>query len=275
MRTIAIANQKGGVGKTTTAVSLAVALARQGKKVLLVDADSQADATKYLGVENPDELQNTLATAMHSIINDAPYQPSDYIQHHVEGIDFVPSSIDLSSVEVELVNAMGRERILKTFLDDVRGQYDYALIDCTPSLGMMPINALSAADRVLVPVQAQYFSMRGLLQLFRTIDKVQRRQNPNLKIEGIVLTLVDSRTNLSKDVSAILRESYGNGVRIFQTEIPMCIKAAESPSFGQSIFSYDPAGKATLAYEALAKEVLAVERQRKKELGRGGFAPTR
>lgn len=275
MRTIAIANQKGGVGKTTTAVSLAVALARQGKKVLLVDADSQADATKYLGVENPDKLQNTLATAMHSIINDAPYQPSDYIQHHVEGIDFVPSSIDLSSVEVELVNAMGRERILKTFLDDVRGQYDYALIDCTPSLGMMPINALSAADRVLVPVQAQYFSMRGLLQLFRTIDKVQRRQNPNLKIEGIVLTLVDSRTNLSKDVSAILRESYGNGVRIFQTEIPMCIKAAESPSYGKSIFSYDPTGKATLAYESLAKEVLAVERQHKKELGRDGFAPAR
>ena len=172
MKTIAISNQKGGVGKTTTAVSLSVALARQGKRVLLIDADSQADATKYLGVENPDELQNTLSAAMHCIINDLPYKTGGYIQSHPEGLDFVPSSIDLSSVEVELVNAMSRERILKTFLDDVRGKYDYALIDCPPSLGMMPVNALSAADSVLIPVQAQYFSMRGLLQLIRTIDKV-------------------------------------------------------------------------------------------------------
>lgn len=203
MKTIAISNQKGGVGKTTTAVSLSVALARQGKRVLLIDADSQADATKYLGVENPDELQNTLSAAMHCIINDLPYKTGGYIQSHPEGLDFVPSSIDLSSVEVELVNAMSRERILKTFLDDVRGKYDYVLIDCPPSLGMMPVNALSAADSVLIPVQAQYFSMRGLLQLIRTIDKVQRRQNPRLKIEGIVLTLVDNRTNLSRDVSAM------------------------------------------------------------------------
>ena len=181
MKTIAISNQKGGVGKTTTAVSLSVALARQGKRVLLIDADSQADATKYLGVENPDELQNTLSAAMHCIINDLPYKTGGYIQSHPEGLDFVPSSIDLSSVEVELVNAMSRERILKTFLDDVRGKYDYALIDCPPSLGMMPVNALSAADSVLIPVQAQYFSMRGLLQLIRTIDKVQRRQNPRLR----------------------------------------------------------------------------------------------
>ena len=142
MKTIAISNQKGGVGKTTTAVSLSVALARQGKRVLLIDADSQADATKYLGVENPDELQNTLSTAMHCIINDLPYKTGEYIQSHPEGLDFVPSSIDLSSVEVELVNAMSRERILKTFLDDVRGKYDYVLIDCPPSLGMMPVNAL-------------------------------------------------------------------------------------------------------------------------------------
>ena len=175
MKTIAISNQKGGVGKTTTAVSLSVALARQGKHVLLIDADSQADATKYLGVENPDELQNTLSAAMHCIINDLPYKTGGYIQSHPEGLDFVPSSIDLSSVEVELVNAMSRERVLKTFLDDVRGKYDYVLIDCPPSLGMMPVNALSAADSVLIPVQAQYFSMRGLLQLIRTIDKVQRR----------------------------------------------------------------------------------------------------
>ena len=273
MKTIAISNQKGGVGKTTTAVSLSVALARQGKRVLLIDADSQADATKYLGVENPDELQNTLSTAMHCIINDLPYKTGGYIQSHPEGLDFVPSSIDLSSVEVELVNAMSRERILKTFLDDVRGKYDYVLIDCPPSLGMMPVNALSAADSVLIPVQAQYFSMRGLLQLIRTIDKVQRRQNPRLKIEGIVLTLVDNRTNLSRDVSAMLRDAYGANVHIFKTEIPMCVRAAESPSFGKSIFDYDPRGKATLAYEQLAREVLTLGR--KKELGRSGFAPTR
>ena len=222
MKTIAISNQKGGVGKTTTAVSLSVALARQGKRVLLIDADSQADATKYLGVENPDELQNTLSTAMHCIINDLPYKTGEYIQSHPEGLDFVPSSIDLSSVEVELVNAMSRERILKTFLDDVREKYDYVLIDCPPSLGMMPVNALSAADSVLIPVQAQYFSMRGLLQLIRTIDKVQRRQNPHLKIEGIVLTLLDTRTNLSRDVSAMLRDAYGTNSYI-KKEIPMWI----------------------------------------------------
>ena len=147
------------------------------------------------------------------------------------------------------------------------------LIDCPPSLGMMPVNALSAADSVLIPVQAQYFSMRGLFQLIRTIDKVQRRQNPRLKIEGIVLTLVDNRTNLSRDVSAMLRDAYGANVHIFKTEIPMCVRAAESPSFGKSIFDYDPRGKATLAYEQLAREVLTLGR--KKELGRGGFTPTR
>ena len=214
-----------------------------------------------------------MSAAMHCIINDLPYKTGGYIQSHPEGLDFVPSSIDLSSVEVELVNAMSRERVLKTFLDDVRGKYDYVLIDCPPSLGMMPVNALSAADSVLIPVQAQYFSMRGLLQLIRTIDKVQRRQNPHLKIEGIVLTLVDNRTNLSRDVSAMLRDAYGANVHIFKTEIPMCVRAAESPSFGKSIFDYDPRGKATLAYEQLAGEVLTLGR--KKELGRGGFAPTR
>ncbi len=141
---------------------------------------------------------------------------------HPKGLDFAPSSIDLSSVELELVNAMSRERILKTFLDDIRGAYDYVLIDCPPSLGMMPINTLSAADSVLIPVQAQYFSMRGLLQLIRTIDKVQRRQNPHLKIEGIVLTLLDTRTNLSRDVSAMLRDAYGTNSYI-KKEIPMWI----------------------------------------------------
>ena len=151
MKTIAISNQKGGVGKTTTAVSLSVALARQGKRVLLIDADSQADATKYLGVENPDELQNTLSAAMHCIINDLPYKTGGYIQSHPEGLDFVPSSIDLSSVELELVNAMSRERILKTFLDDVRGKYDYVLIDCGAGVGESVLQvALSAGEAIVV-----------------------------------------------------------------------------------------------------------------------------
>ena len=254
MKTIAISNQKGGVGKTTTAVSLSVALARQGKRVLLIDADSQADATKYLGVENPDELQNTLSTAMHCIINDLPYKTGEYIQSHPEGLDFVPSSIDLSSVEVELVNAMSRERILKTFLDDVRGKYDYVLIDCPPSLSLLTINALVAADTVLVPIQCEYYALEGLSQLIHTINLVKERLNPNLNIDGVVFTMYDSRTNLSMQVVENVKQNLNQ--KVYNTLIPRNIRLAEAPSYGMPINMYDPKSAGAEAYMQLAEEVI-------------------
>ena len=254
MKTIAISNQKGGVGKTTTAVSLSVALARQGKRVLLIDADSQADATKYLGVENPDELQNTLSAAMHCIINDLPYKTGGYIQSHPEGLDFVPSSIDLSSVEVELVNAMSRERILKTFLDDVRGKYDYALIDCPPSLGMMPVNALSAADSVLIPVQCEYFALEGLGKLLNTIKMTKSKLNPELEIEGFLLTMYDSRLRLANQVATEVREHFGD--LAFKTIIQRNTRLSEAPSYGKPALLYDASSTGSVNYLNLAKEFI-------------------
>ena len=259
-RIIALVNQKGGVGKTTTAVNLTAALHQAGLKTLLCDFDPQANATSGLGVEKGHTPSSSYDVVIKAVV-------------HTDFGDLIPSSAALSGAGVELVGTEGREFVLKNALAPLKDSYDVILIDCPPSLELLTLNALCAADSVLIPVQAQYFSMRGLLQLIRTIDKVQRRQNPRLKIEGIVLTLVDNRTNLSRDVSAMLRDAYGANVHIFKTEIPMCVRAAESPSFGKSIFDYDPRGKATLAYEQLAREVLTLGR--KKELGRGGFAPTR
>ena len=267
-RTIAIANQKGGVGKTTTAINLSACLAEAGQRVLTIDFDPQGNATTGLGLEK-EQIEDTVYELL---LGDCTLK--DCLMRDVqENLDVLPSDSNLAGAEIELLDVENKESVLNGYLETIRDQYDFIIIDCPPSLGMMPINALSAADSVLIPVQAQYFSMRGLLQLIRTIDKVQRRQNPRLKIEGIVLTLVDNRTNLSRDVSAMLRDAYGANVHIFKTEIPMCVRAAESPSFGKSIFDYDPRGKATLAYEQLAREVLTLGR--KKELGRGGFAPTR
>ena len=265
-RIIALVNQKGGVGKTTTAVNLTAALHQAGLKTLLCDFDPQANATSGLGVEKG----HTPSSSYDVVINGA--DAAEAVVHTDFG-DLIPSSAALSGAGVELVGTEDREFVLKNALAPLKDSYDVILIDCPPSLELLTLNALCAADSVLIPVQAQYFSMRGLLQLIHTIDKVQRRQNPHLKIEGIVLTLVDNRTNLSRDVSAMLRDAYGANVHIFKTEIPMCVRAAESPSFGKSIFDYDPRGKATLAYEQLAREVLTLGR--KKELGRSGFAPTR
>ena len=263
-KTIAICNQKGGVGKTTSTVNLGVGLAMQGKKVLLVDADPQGDLTTCLGWNDADNLQNTLSDKMMEVVQGKENNPFNGVLHHKEGVDLMPSSSDLFDFEISLVTAMNREVILKSYLSEVKDKYDYILIDCSPSLGMMTLNSLSAADSVIIPVQAHYLPAKCMTQLLRTVNKVKRHINPNLKIDGILLTIVDNRTNLAKSTVDALRENFGSHIRIFKSQIPMAVKAAEVASKGKSIYAYEPNSTVSKAYTEFTKEVLA-DGDRKKE----------
>lgn len=256
-RIIAIANQKGGVGKTTTTSNLGIGLAKQGKRVLLIDADAQGSLTASLGFTQPDKLEITLATVMADIINDEELGENYGILRHEEGIDLMPGNIELSGLEVSLVNVMSRELVLRAYIEQVRENYDYILIDCMPSLGMITINAFACADSILIPVQAAYLPVKGLEQLIKTIGKVKRQINSKLEIEGILLTMVDSRTNYARDISALLIENYGSKVRIFKNSIPLSVRAAEISAEGISIYQHDPKGKVADAYRALTEEVIA------------------
>lgn len=258
-RVIAVANQKGGVGKTTTCVNLGIGLAREGKKVLLIEADAQGSMAVSLGIQEPDELDETLVNIMEKLINDKEPEPGEGIIHHEEGVDFIPANIELAGLETSLVNVMSREMVLRQYICGIKKQYDYILIDCMPSLGMITINAFACADSILIPVQAAYLPVKGLEQLIKTIGKVKRQINPKLSIEGILLTMVDRRTNYAKDISTLLIENYGSKVRIFENSIPISVRAAEISAEGVSIYQHDPKGKVARAYQSLMEEVLGNE----------------
>ncbi len=255
-KVIAITNQKGGVGKTTTTFNLGVALAKQGKRVLVVDVDPQSNLTTYAGWYDENELKYTLTDLMEQSMNDDEIKIKESILHHKENVDLIPSNLSLSALENSLTYAMSREYTLRNCLSSIKDDYDYILLDCQPSLGMLTINALASANSVIIPVQSEYFALRGMADLFKIINKVRRQINPTLKIEGALLTLVDSRTNLPKEIETQLKDNYGSILNLFKTQIPRAVKTAESTSSGGSVFSYDKNGTVAGAYSSFAKEVL-------------------
>ena len=261
-KVIAIANQKGGVGKTSTTVNLGAGLVRQGYDVLLIDLDSQANLTMALGYQNPDDMEFTVSNVLYKAVQEEKIDPTEGILTTPEGIDLMPSNIQLSGYEISLINEYGREVMLKQYIDAVRLNYDYILIDCAPSLSVLTVNALVAADSVLIPTQPQYFSTAGLQMFYETISRIRKKLNPSLSIEGVLVTMMNNRPNFTKDLVAQLREIYGGVFRVFDTEIPTSIRMTESSARGKSIFAYDPRGKVAAAYEKLTQEVIGNDRQR-------------
>ena len=253
---IAMCNQKGGVTKTTTTANLGIGLAMQGNKVLLVDNDPQADLTTVLGWPDSDNLPMTLTDIMEKTIKDEEFDLHGATLHHKEGVDLVPSNIELAGMEMTLISSMSREFALKNYLDQMKKDYDYILIDCPPSLSMLTINALAVSDSVIVPVQAQYLAAKGMTQLMRTIGKVHKQINPLLKVDGIVLTLADMRTNIARGTLNALKHQYGSMLKIYNTRIPIAVSAAETSTAGKSVYIYDKGGTVAEAYTNFTKEVL-------------------
>ena len=258
-KVIICANQKGGVAKTTSVVNIGIGLAKLGKKVLVIDNDPQGSLTEALGYSQPDKIEITLSTIFGWIVNEEEFDLDKGILHHEEGVDLMPANIELSGVETSLVNVFSSETTLRTYINMIRDRYDYILVDCSPNLGQLTINALVAADEVIIPVQAAYLPIKGLEQLLKTISMVKRKMNPNLNIMGILITMVDYRTVYANEITEILYQYYGSSIHIFDEVIPMSVRAAETAAEGVSIYSHDPNGKVSKAYEVITKEVLKHE----------------
>ena len=254
-KVIICANQKGGVAKSTSVVNIGIGLARLGKKVLVIDNDPQGSLTEALGYPQPDKIEITLATIMEWVLNEEEFDLDAGILHHEEGIDLMPANIELSGVETSLIGIMSSETVLREYVEMIRDKYDYILIDCSPNLGQLTLNALVAADEVIIPVQAAYLPIKGLEQLLKTISRVKRKMNPSLNIMGILITMVDYRTVYANEITEILYQHYGNNIHIFEEVIPMSVRAAEAAAEGVSIYTHDPKGKITSAYEIITKEV--------------------
>lgn len=261
---IVVANQKGGTGKTTTTENVGIGLANQGKKVLMVDFDPQGDLSACLGLKNTDDMENTISKAMNDIIYDKEVDYNNLIIHHEEQIDLIPSNIELADFELKLVSVMNRERVLDMCLSPLKQHYDYILIDCPPSLGMLTINALSAADNILIPVQAQYLPAKGMTKLLNTIGKVKHQINPKVDILGVAITLANMQTNLGKSTVDTIRENYGKHIKVFNSIIPIGVKAAEASVSGKSVYQHAKDSNVAKAYEDLTKEITKIERSKHK-----------
>lgn len=253
-RIISVANQKGGVGKTTTTVNLGACLAYDGKKVLLIDSDAQGNATSGLGVRKPDVKQDIYDV----LVNEVPIKET-IIETSRENLSIVPATLQLAGAEIELTSMMARESRLKSALAEVIDEYDFILIDCPPSLGHLTINAFTASDAILIPVQCEYYALEGLSQLLNTVRLVQKHFNPGLEIEGVLLTMYDARTNLGAEVVEEVRRYFQE--KVYDTIIPRNVRLSEAPSHGKPIIDYDPRSKGAEVYQALAKEVLVREQK--------------
>lgn len=254
-KVIAVTNQKGGVGKTVTSICLGVSLADDRKKVLLVDFDPQGNLTKGLGYRDPKSYQYSLKDALFNEVNEIECDWKNYIIHTNEKVDLIPSNISLSGADIQLSNVMSRETIFKRVLAKFKEEYDYILLDTNPALNLFAINCLSAANTVIIPVQAEPYATDGLDDLIHTIATAKKQINPDLQIDGILITMTDARTNLSKHISNEVREVYGKHIKVFDTEIPRAIKTSEASLLGQSPMLYAPTAESSLAYRRLAKEV--------------------
>lgn len=255
-RIISVVNQKGGTGKSACAANLGAGLVLKNEKVLIVDADPQSDVSAGFGYRDCDDSNETLTTLMEMVLHDEDIPGDCFIRHQDEGFDIICSNIGLAGIEVQLVNAMSREFVLKQILNSVKDRYDAILIDCMPSLGMITINALAASDEVLIPVEASYLPIKGLQQLLKTIGKVRRQINPKLQIAGILFNMVDAHTNDARNNMELLHNAYGNQIHVFDNYIPFSVRMKEAVREGQSIFKYEPKGKVAKAYMSFTEEVL-------------------